>query len=109
MDHLLTPTKKIDKKYQSNVISLTSGRVLTGLITEETGDSLKLIDNPATPEKITTIKKSDIEDRTPSEVSIMPKGVLNKLTLEEIFDLLAYVIGCGDKENALFEEHEHGH
>ncbi len=107
LEHILNPSKKIDKKYQSNVIVLTSGKVLTGLITEETGDSLKVIDNPATPDKITTIKKSDIEERTPSDVSIMPKGVLNKLTREEIFDLLAYVLGGGDKTNALFEEHVH--
>ena len=87
---------------------MTSGKVLTGLITEETGDAIKLIDNPATPEKVTTIPKTEIESRTLSEVSIMPKGVLNKLTREEIFDLLAYVLGGGDKKNALFEEHEHG-
>ncbi len=107
LEHILNPSKKIDKKYQSNVISLTSGKVLTGLITEETGDSLKLIDNPSAPDKITVVLKTDIEERTPSEVSIMPKGLLNKLTREEIFDLLAYVLGGGDKENALFKEHAH--
>ncbi|MEJ7591707.1 MAG: PA14 domain-containing protein [Planctomycetaceae bacterium] len=108
LEHLLNPSKKIDKKYQSHIIELTSGKVLTGLITEETDDAIKLIDNPATPEKITVIPKTDIESRTLSEVSIMPKGVLNKLTREEIFDLLAFVLGGGDKKNALFEEHEHG-
>ena len=108
LEHLLNPSKKIDKKYQSNIIELTSGKVLTGLITEETDDAIKLIDNPATPEKVTTIPKTEIESRTLSEVSIMPKGVLNKLTREEIFDLLAFVLGGGDKKNALFEEHEHG-
>jgi putative heme-binding domain-containing protein len=107
LEHILNPSKKVDKKYQSNVISLTSGKVLTGLIVEETGDSLKLIDNPSAPDKITEVLKTDIEERTPSEVSIMPKGVLNKLTREEIFDLLAYVLGGGDKENALFKGHEH--
>ncbi|MCX7398516.1 MAG: PA14 domain-containing protein [Planctomycetales bacterium] len=107
LEHILNPSKKVDKKYQSNVISLTSGKVLTGLIVEETGDSLRLIDNPSAPDKITVVLKTDIEERTPSEVSIMPKGVLNKLTREEIFDLLAYVLGGGDKENALFKGHEH--
>jgi putative heme-binding domain-containing protein len=109
LDHILKPSKKIDRKYQSNVIELTSGKVLTGLIIEETDKALKLIDNPSAPDKITTIRKSDIGSRTASDVSIMPKGVLNKLTKEEILDLLAYVIGGGDKENALFHGHEHGH
>ena len=49
--------------------------------------------------------KTEIEDRKPSEVSIKPKCVLNKLTREEILDLLAYVLGGGDKENTLFKGH----
>ena len=53
------------------------------------------------------VLKSIIEERVPSDVSIMPKGVLNKLTREEIFDLLAFVLGGGDKKNAMFEEHKH--
>ncbi len=109
LEHILNPSKKIDRKYQSNVIELTSGKVLTGFITEETDNAVKLIDNSATPEKVTTINKIDIESRTLSAVSIMPKGVLNKLTREEIFDLLAFVLGGGDKKNGLFEEHEHKH
>ncbi|MDA1232810.1 MAG: PA14 domain-containing protein, partial [Planctomycetota bacterium] len=44
LEHILNPSKKIDKKYQSNIIELTSGKILTGLITEETDDVIKLID-----------------------------------------------------------------
>jgi hypothetical protein len=53
------------------------------------------------------VKKGDIEERSASDVSIMPKGVLNKLTREEILDLLAWVVAGGDREHALFKEHEH--
>jgi len=107
LEHILSPSKKIDRKYQSNVIALTSGKVISGLVVEDTGNSLKVIDNPLAPDRITMINTSEIEERMLSEVSIMPKGVLNKLTREEIFDLLAYVLGGGDKDNALFKEHEH--
>lgn len=107
LEHILNPSKKIDKKYQSNVIELTSGKVVTGLIVEESDTEVKLIDNPSAPEKVTTLAKTEIAERTPSDVSIMPKGVLNKLTREEIFDLLAFVLGGGDKDNALFKEHQH--
>ena len=109
LEHILNPSKKIDQKYQSNVIVLTSGKVLTGLIVEETDDTLKLIDTPATPEKTAIILRSEIENRTPSEVSIMPKGVVNKLTREEILDLLAFVLGGGEKSNDLFKDHDHQH
>ncbi len=109
LEHILNPSKKIDRKYQSNVITLVSGKVITGLVVEETGDGLKVVDNPAAPERITVITQSDIEERSLSDISIMPKGVLNKLTREEILDLLAYVLAGGDAKNALFTEHAHKH
>ncbi len=84
-----------------------AGKYIMGFTVEETGDSLKRIDNRSAPDKITVVLETDIEERTPCDVSIMPKGMLNKLTREEIFDLLAYLLVGGDKENALFREHEH--
>ncbi|MFM8727190.1 MAG: heme-binding protein, partial [Planctomycetaceae bacterium] len=93
--------------YQSSVIVLSSGKVVTGLVLEDAGGELKVLDNPAAPDKLVAVKKSEIEERSASEVSIMPKGVLNKLTREEILDLLAWVVAGGDREHVLFKEHEH--
>ena len=39
-----------------------------------------------------TIPLADIIERAPSAVSMMPAGLLNTLTEEEILDLLAYVL-----------------
>ena len=42
----------------------------------------------------------------------MPKGLLDKLTREEILDLVAYLIARGNRQHPLFradEKHEHGH
>ena len=50
----------------------------------------------------------EIEERTKSTTSIMPLGLLSKLTREEILDLLAYVYAKGDKKHELFEGH-HDH
>jgi putative heme-binding domain-containing protein len=107
LEHILNPSKKIDKKYQSSILELTSGKVVIGLIVEESSKELKLIDNPLSPDKVTTIAIADIESRTLSDISIMPRGVLNKLTREEVLDLLAYVIAGGNRESELFGEHEH--
>ncbi|MEZ6062515.1 MAG: PA14 domain-containing protein [Planctomycetaceae bacterium] len=110
LDHMLNPSKKIDEKYQSNIFILSSGKTVTGLVVKETDDEVTLVDNPSDPEKTTTISKSDIDEREISKVSIMPQGVLNKLTKAEILDLLAYVVSRGDQNNELFEgDHDHQH
>lgn len=106
---VLEPSLKINEKFQSYTFALDSGKTVTGLIVEETSDSVKVLSNPLAPDKPTIIPVSEIEARKKSDVSIMPQGVLNRLTQEEIMDLIAYVYSKGNKEHALFKGHEHNH
>ncbi|MEZ6125381.1 MAG: PA14 domain-containing protein [Planctomycetaceae bacterium] len=107
LQHMLEPSKKIDPKYQANLFVLTSGKVVNGLIVKEDAESFHVIDNPTAPDKVRTIARSEIEEREVSKVSIMPQGVLNKLTREEILDLLAFIVSKGDKKNDLYSGHHH--
>ena len=107
LQHILEPSKKIDKKYQSNLIVLQSGKVVTGLVVKEEANSLQVLDNPTAPDRLRVISKNDVEEREVSDLSIMPRGVLNKLTREEILDLLAYVVSKGDMKHELFKGHHH--
>jgi putative heme-binding domain-containing protein len=101
--HVLDPSLKIDEKFASWIIETKEGKVLTGMILEETGDAIKVIENPLAKTEPLVVKKADIEDRKKSAVSMMPKGLFDKLTSEEILDLLAYVITRGDEKNPLFK------
>ena len=74
---------------------------------EETGDTVKVFENPLAKTGPVVLKKSDIEKRAVSKTSIMPRGLLDKLTREEILDLVAYV-ARGDAKHKVFQgEHHH--
>ncbi len=105
---LLTPSEKIEEKYQTHTFLLDSGNTVTGMILEETPDGYKVIENPLAKTQPLVIKKSEIELQKKSEKSLMPEGLVNKLTREEILDLIAYIVSKGDKKNMLFQGHE-GH
>ena len=107
LQHILEPSKKIDRKFQSNLFVMTSGKVISGLVVQEDSDTVHVVDNPTAPDKVRVLKKSDIDEREAGNVSIMPKGVLNKLTREEILDLLAFVVSKGDRKSKLFADHHH--
>lgn len=109
LKEVLDPSAKINEKFQTVQLLLANGQTKTGLVLEETPDALKLIENPLAKAEPITIKKSDIEERQPSKVSIMPKGLLDKLTKEEILDLIAFVHARGNKQHALFNAAGHGH
>ncbi|QEH35261.1 Auracyanin-A precursor [Aquisphaera giovannonii] len=105
--NILEPSAKINEKYQAYLFELESGQVASGLIVAETPDSVSLVENPLASTEPKVIKKSEIEARKPSTASIMPKGLLDRLTREEILDLVAYVAAGGDPDHALFRGHGH--
>ena len=105
---ILDPSKQINEKFQTYIFELTSGKIVTGLVLEENDDVVKLIENPLAKADPVLIKKSEIDVREKSPVSIMPKGLLEKLTRDEILDLIAYITARGDKDNMLFHGgHDH--
>lgn len=109
LKEILDPSLKINEKYQSNVIELGSGKVITGLVVEETPDIIRLIENPLVKADPIVIKRGDIVERQKSKTSLMPKGLLDKLTRDEILDLIAYVSARGDRKHELFHAADHEH
>jgi putative heme-binding domain-containing protein len=106
---IVEPSFRINEKYQSYVIETQAGKVFTGLILEETPQMVKIIENPLAKSEPIILKPGDIADRKKSPTSIMPKGLLDQLTHEEILDLVAYIYARGDANHAVFRgEHEHG-
>jgi putative heme-binding domain-containing protein len=107
---LLDPSFRINEKYQTFTFELNSGKEVTGLIVAETADIVKVIENPLAKADPVVLKKSSIAERRKAPTSVMPKGLLDKLTREEILDLIAYVAAKGDSHSPLFQGgHEHGH
>ncbi|MCH8830298.1 MAG: c-type cytochrome, partial [Planctomycetes bacterium] len=104
---LIDPSAKIEEKYRSNVFVLDSGKVVTGMVVEETKTTVKVIENPLAKSKAIVIRKDEIDARKKLTKSIMPIGLGSRLTREEILDLIAYVFAAGDKKNKIFMKHKH--
>ncbi len=97
IEHIIEPSKVISDQYQSSVVLTADGQALVGLVSEADG---KLVIFPAniTGESI-TVDSDDVEEVRPSDVSQMPKGLIDGLNADELRDLLAYLMSGGDPEN----------
>ncbi|MFP6737467.1 MAG: c-type cytochrome, partial [Planctomycetota bacterium] len=104
---LLEPSKDIDEKFQTYALVLRTGMVVTGMIVEETAKQVKVIVNPLAKAAPAVVDKSAIVARRKLPNSIMPEGLLNRLSREEIIDLIAYVLSGGDAGSKLFKAHKH--
>ena len=85
---ILSPSSAIGYSFRSLVLALADGRVLTGLPVEETADQLVL--KTAEGQRVTVPIRS-IEERRTSDTSLMPEGLAQTMTDQEIVDLLAYL------------------
>jgi len=103
LKELLDPSARINEKFQAYTFELDSGTVVTGLVLEETPTSIKLIENPLAKAEPIDIKTAEIVQRKKSTTSLMPKGLLDKLTRDEILDLIAYISARGNAKHKLFQ------
>ncbi len=85
---ILNPSAAIGYNFRSVVLALSDGRVITGLPVEESSDRLVL--KTADGQRI-VLAPGSIEDRKTSDVSLMPEGLAQTMTDQELVDLLAYL------------------
>ncbi len=104
---MLDPSKEIDEKYQSTIFVMDAGDVITGMVMEENDEEIQVVINPLAKGKPTMLAAAEVIDRKKSPVSLMPKGLLDKLTREEILDLIGFVYAKGDPKHMMFGDHQH--
>ncbi len=110
MHDIVEPSFRINEKFQTWIFVLQNGKEVKGLILAETPDAYKVIENPLAKAEPVVIQKADVDTKTVSKVSLMPKNLMDKLSAEEILDLVAYVAAGGNEQNKLFQGgHDHHH
>ena len=107
---IVEPSFRINEKYQTMIFTMQDGKVITGLVIKTTPTTVEVVVNPLVKAPPVTLKLSDIDSKKASKISLMPKGLLDRLSAEEILDLVAYVASGGDEHNKLFSGgHDHHH
>lgn len=100
---MVHPSQSIAEAYAMTIVLTVDGEILQGRVEHETDDAIVLRsqESLAAPQ---TIAKEDIEQRKLSTISMMPEGTLNRLQLDEILDLLAYILADANPDHEAFQE-----
>jgi len=89
LENLVDPNALVGRDYQMTIIQTTDGRVINGIILREDADVLAV----QTQNERVLLPTNEIEARERSKVSLMPEGLLDKLSETELRELIAYVAG----------------
>lgn len=104
LESIVEPSKQISDQYGSvNIITL-DGKAIHGRIINLAGDSFRVQTDMLNPGALQSVDRKQIDEIIPSKISMMPEGLLNVLTEEEILDLMAYLLSRGDRTNAMFQQ-----
>ena len=79
---------KIAQGFEAQWFQTSAGKVHDGFIVRESGDEIELRTATGVAE---VLKKADIDDRGKREISIMPQGLVDKLTPAELAALAAFL------------------
>lgn len=96
VESVLAPSKSIRKEFQTAVVVSTDGKVVTGLIAEQTPE--KVVIREGRPlGRLIEIPRDDIDEFQPIKQSIMPPGQVGMLASRQQFlDLIRYLIEIRD-------------
>ena len=91
LETLIDPSKEVSDQYQASIFLMEDGRTITGRVSNLNGKVYMIQTDMIKPNQMLRIPVDQIEDMKPSKVSMMPTGLLDTMTREEILDLLAYM------------------
>ena len=88
LEAIVYPSLSIVRSYEPLTIATKSGKVVNGLLKRESSDELVLVTGVNQEERVA---RGDVEEMRPGTVSIMPAGLDQQLTRQELADLLAFL------------------
>jgi len=87
LENLLDPSAVVGRDFQLTVVLTVQGRVVSGIVIREDGKTLTL----QTPTDRVIIPLADVEQRRRQTLSLMPDGMLQKMSDEQVRDLVGYL------------------
>lgn len=88
LESILQPSNTVAPNYQVWALTTTDGKIRTGMLLNTFLDEYTYLDAQGNRFKVTT---TDIESQRALPTSIMPDGLLDRLTFQEVRDLLAFL------------------
>ena len=89
VESILAPAKTIASGYETVMLTMRGGQIVTGILRGEDANSLTLVDSEGRAQRV---RKADVDKRTAQTTSLMPENFREILTVAELQDVLAFLV-----------------
>jgi putative heme-binding domain-containing protein len=88
LESVIKPSAKIAQGFDTYLFQTVQGKVYSGFVTGESAQEVQIRQTNGVP---VNLDKKNIDERVKSQGSMMPVGLANNLTPEQLADLVAYL------------------
>ncbi|MFM9966299.1 MAG: PVC-type heme-binding CxxCH protein [Planctomycetaceae bacterium] len=88
LENILDPSATVAADFRMSVFAMKDGRVINGVTVEQSEKTLTV----QTQTDRVTIQRADIEEQKVSTLSLMPDGLFQTLTEDQVRDLIGYLM-----------------
>ena len=100
---MIEPDKEISDQYGATQFLTVDGRIVVGRVVNMNGNQLRVMTNMLDPSALTSVNRDDVETTRASRTSMMPSGLLNTFSEQEIEDLIAYLRAGGREGHPIYK------
>ena len=93
VESILWPSKTISDQYDVTMIETTDGKTVAGFVVREQGDLLVMRTADIVGRQF-DVPKASVKKQTKSPVSMMPEGLVDELSQQQIAGLIAFLQGA---------------
>ena len=97
IESVLAPSSRISEGYETTMLLLNEGKVVSGIIKSATDQSLELLTQSG---ELVHVASDEIDARRTSSISIMPQGIHAILSKVEFNDLIEFLVSLKQGDTA---------
>lgn len=91
LEAIVFPSASFVRSYEPVRVTTADGRVINGLLTKDAADEVVVV---VAADRTERIPRADVEAVVPGTVSVMPAGLDQQLTRQDLADLVAFLRAC---------------
>ena len=88
LEAIVAPSASFVRSFEPVLVATVDGRVFNGILRDESAEHLTLTLNA---DETVRLRRDEVEAMQPGDVSVMPAGLDQQLTPEELADLVAFL------------------
>lgn len=88
LEAIVYPSASFVRSYEPVIVTTKSGDEYSGVLKKDSADEVILVTGPTTEQRVA---RGDIADMRPGTVSVMPSGLADQFSKEEVADLVAFL------------------